>query len=175
MTASDRVREFLTAPFDDAGDVLPEPVAANVQRSSGVSLLFFHLGRSLFALPAANVKAILESPRPVTVPFVQHRLCPGFIHLQGAPIPLLDLRALLQLPAREAGAAGKAILMECDSLLTAIETDGVAAVSTAEIRDAGTLQLEYRSVILRLTTYAGTPVTVLNPQDLNDAVHGRNV
>lgn len=172
MTANDRVREFLTAPFDDSGETAVEPLGEAAPNSLGVSLLFFSLGRSLFALPANSIKAILESTRPVTVPFVRHRLCQGFIHLQGAPIPLLDLRALLRLPPNDGVSGGKTILLEFDGLLTAIETDGVAAVSTTQVREAGSLQLEHRTVVHRLTTFAGTPVTVLAPRDLSEAVQG---
>lgn len=174
MTANDRVREFLTAPYDPSADSPDEVPASEVTRNVGVSLLFFSLGRSYFGLPAASIRAILEAPRLITVPFVQYRLCPGFIHLQGAPIPLLDVRALMGLPDNNQR-SGKTIIVESESLLTGIDTDAVVAVATTEVREAGTLQLAHRSVVHRLAIFAGTPITVLSPSDLTDAVHRRNV
>lgn len=87
------------------------------------------VGALRLGLPAAACREVLKLPRIVKVPRLPAHL-PGIINLRGEIVAVTDLRPLLQLPAGEATASCRLVVVADGSLRTALLVERVEGLRT---------------------------------------------
>lgn len=90
------------------------PLAAGVQDVASENLLIFQLAAESFALRLASVAKIIRLPDLAHMPLVPPCLL-GLANLRGIVLPVISLRALLQLPFTEANEQTRVIVMRGDN------------------------------------------------------------
>lgn len=88
----------------------------------------FALAGELFALPVSQVREILRVREVTPVPHPPFPVI-GVINLRGRVVPLLDLRARLDLPAAPPDAASRIVLVESDQRRIGLLVDRVERVA----------------------------------------------
>jgi purine-binding chemotaxis protein CheW len=105
--------------------------AAIAETSGSVKrrFLVFQLAERVYALPAETVAKVMRVPATARVPQAPRALI-GVANLRGAVLPVVSLRALLDLEA-ESGAASRAIVLD-GAALVAIVVDAIDGLVTID-------------------------------------------
>jgi purine-binding chemotaxis protein CheW len=90
-----------------------DPLAAGEEDVASENLLIFQLAGESFALRLASVAEIIRLPDLAHMPLVPPSLL-GLANLHGIVLPVISLRALLQLPGNEANEQTRVIVMRED-------------------------------------------------------------
>ncbi len=91
-----------------------DPLVAGEQDVASENLLIFRLAGESFALRLASVAEIIRLPDLAHMPLVPPSLL-GLANLRGIVLPVISLRALLQLPGIEANEQTRVIVMRGDA------------------------------------------------------------
>ena len=90
------------------------PLGAGAEQPASEKLLIFQLAGESFALRLASVAEIIRLPDLAHMPLVPPSLL-GLANLRGSVLPVISLRALLQLPGLEAHEQTRVIVMRGDA------------------------------------------------------------
>jgi len=94
-------------------------------------LVCFELRAQELALPIADVRETLPIP-PITRVFLTPACLAGVFSLRGDIVPVIDLAALLGLPATAAGADSKVVVVDCAAGVAGIVVDRLCDLRTVE-------------------------------------------
>ena len=94
-------------------------------------LVVFTLGSEEYALPIRQVHEIIRYTEPRSVA-AESGWVRGVISLRGKIVPVYDLAARLGLPAGEATASGKIVIVETAADMAGVVVDDVEEVLTVE-------------------------------------------
>ena len=93
-----------------------EPLVPGEEDVASENLLIFQLAEKSFALRLASVAEIIRLPELAHMPLVPPSLL-GLANLRGIVLPVISLRALLQLPGIEANEQTRVIVMRGDAAI----------------------------------------------------------
>jgi purine-binding chemotaxis protein CheW len=103
--------------------------AEQAELASQTDYMVVTFGLHRFGLPAAACREVLKLPRIVRVPRLPRHL-PGIINLRGEIVAVTDLRPLLQLPAGEATASFRLVVVAEGPVRTALLVERVEGLLT---------------------------------------------
>ena len=116
------------------------PLVAGEEDLASENLLIFQLAGESFGLRLASVAEIIRLPHLAHMPLVPPSLL-GLANLRGAVLPVISLRALLQLPVIEANEQTRVIVMHGDAavgfVVDRVERLLAVAAQQMEQDDAG--------------------------------------
>jgi purine-binding chemotaxis protein CheW len=134
--ASSRQRHSKTAVLSTAA----YPLVAGEEDLASENLLIFQLGGESFGLRLASVAEIIRLPHLAHMPLVPPSLL-GLANLRGGVLPVISLRALLQLPVIEANEQTRVIVVRGDAavgfVVDRVERLLAVAAQQMEQDDAG--------------------------------------
>lgn len=113
-------------------------LSADDGRESALSFILLTLDEESYAVGIGRVKEIIRVPRITWVPGAPSHVS-GVINLRGTIVPVIDLAVLLSLPAGEAGAKGRIVVVESDAMpvgLLVNSVEGVAEVAPESVEPA---------------------------------------
>jgi purine-binding chemotaxis protein CheW len=90
--------------------------------------LLFALGDPRFALPLSIVEKVVRAVEITPLPRAP-RIVLGLINEHGRTIPVVDIRALFRLPARETGLGDRFIILRTPRRVLALAVDRVIGIS----------------------------------------------
>jgi purine-binding chemotaxis protein CheW len=93
-------------------------------------------------VPVLEVQEVLRAQRVTRVPLA-HEVVEGLINLRGQIVPALDMRRLLGLPPRDAGAEPLSVVVRAVSGAVSLQVDEIGDVLEL---DAGTFELPPRNL-----------------------------
>lgn len=99
-----------------------------------IQLACFSLGDNFFAVDIMRIKEIIQPQRLSALPKASQNL-DGVINLRGSIIPVMDLRKRFCMPAREASAGKKLLIVSLARQTLALVVDTVMEVITVPVKD----------------------------------------
>lgn len=94
---------------------------------STVSVVTFHLGSELCALPITDVHQIIRDTPITPVPNV-NRHVEGVLNLRGIVVPIIDLKHLLGLGVREISERHRLLIIDSEDRMVGFSVDAVGGV-----------------------------------------------
>jgi purine-binding chemotaxis protein CheW len=118
----------MSLDMTDSGALTGAPIDLGDADDEAVpdQLVAFMLDDECFAFPMASVLEIIRLPQTMRVPLAPPALR-GLANLRGAVLPVVDLRAILGLPALPPGDATRALVVDCGRPV-ALVVDRVSSV-----------------------------------------------
>ena len=117
-----------------------DPLVTGGEDAASENLLIFQLAGEPFALRLASVAEIIRLPGLAHMPLVPPSLL-GLANLRGIVLPVISLRALLQLPGIEANEQTRVIVMRGDAAVGFVvdQVDRLLALAAHQLEhdDAG--------------------------------------
>ncbi|ACL55793.1 chemotaxis protein CheW [Methylobacterium nodulans] len=133
---------------------MPDPAQASP--GSGERALVVALGRDRLALPGARIRAILRPPALTRLPGLPPALA-GLAHLRGLPLPVLDLRRLLNREDDPAGAAGRMVVADAGEPVGLMVDRVIGLTGRSPDADAGAELLDLPQLVAAAFPHPARP------------------
>lgn len=151
-------------------DVAVQPAGTKADEEESI-LLVFRLGGDEFGLPIAAVEEVARVPDQITRVPKTPTFLEGVVNLRGDVLPVIDQRQRFEMPAREAGAGRRLVVVRTERNRAGLIVDSVSEVlrtPTASIEPAPDIAGQRTRLVQGVVNVgdSGRLVLVLDPTEL---------